>query len=344
MSSKPSVSAIIIFLDAERFIEEAIESVIAQTYDNWELLLVDDGSTDGSTQIALQYVEQYPSKVRYLEHPGHQNRGKETSRNLGISHAKGEYIGFLDADDVWLSYTLERQLAVLDSHPEAGMVYGAAHYWYGWTSNPEDSQRDFLHSVEEQGFEPDTLVEPLMWLATFLRAGGAAPCICSVLVRCEIAKSIGGFEEEFRGQYEDQAFFVKAGLQAPVFVASECWSRYRQHADSSWLVTQKTDQQHTMRLYFLNWLAEYLYEQEVKDTEVWKLLQEAQLQVHSKQLEQLERALKKEHREVRRLRQRNQQLRLRIQDMNRQAQSGLNYRIRKLSKRFGLLRARLPGR
>jgi hypothetical protein len=107
---------------------------------------------------------------------------------------------------------------------------------------------------------------------------------------------------------------------------------------------KKTKQYLAVRLNFLNWLAEYLYEQGVRDAEVWKLLQEAQLQVHSKQLEQLERALKKEHREVRRLRQRNQQLRLRIQDMNRQAQNGLNYRIRKLSKRFGLLRARLPGR
>src|ERR687889_2435319 len=96
MSSKPLVSSIIIFLNRERFIQEAIESVFAQTYDNWELLLVDDGSTDGSTQIALRYAERYPEKVRYLEHPGHQNSGMSASRNLGIRYAKGEYIAFLD--------------------------------------------------------------------------------------------------------------------------------------------------------------------------------------------------------------------------------------------------------
>src|SRR5215212_3401935 len=136
MSSKPLVSAIVAFSDAERFIEEAIESVFAQTYDNWELLLVDDGSTDGSTRIALGYAERYPSKVRYLEHPGHQNRGTGASRNLGIEHAKGEYVAFLDADDVWLEHKLGQQVAVLNSHPEAGMLYGATHYWYTWTGNP----------------------------------------------------------------------------------------------------------------------------------------------------------------------------------------------------------------
>src|SRR5919202_2999091 len=116
-SGKPSlVSVVVPFWNDKKFIQETIESVFAQTYENWELLLVDDGSTDGSTQIALRYAEQYPEKVRYLEHPGHQNRGMSAARNLGISHAKGAYIGFLDADDVWLPYKLEQQVAILTSH------------------------------------------------------------------------------------------------------------------------------------------------------------------------------------------------------------------------------------
>src|SRR5919107_1887161 len=110
MSSRPLVSTVVAFLNGERFIEEAIESVLAQTYDNWELLLVDDGSTDGSTRIALQCAEQYPAKVRYLEHLGHQNCGMSASRNLGVSRAKGQYIAFLDADDVWLPHKLQQQV------------------------------------------------------------------------------------------------------------------------------------------------------------------------------------------------------------------------------------------
>src|SRR5262245_40809950 len=71
----PLTSVIIIFLDAAKFIEESIQSVLAQTYGNWELLLVDDGSTDGSTDIALDYVQKWPGKIRYFEHEGHINRG-----------------------------------------------------------------------------------------------------------------------------------------------------------------------------------------------------------------------------------------------------------------------------
>src|ERR687898_692015 len=140
----PLVSVIIIFLDAQRFIREAIESVFGQTYSNWELLLVDDGSTDAGTDIALHYAGRYPQKVRYLEHPGHQNRGMSASRNLGIRHARGEYVAFLDADDVWLARNLEQQVTTLGAHPEAGMVYGNTQYWYNWTGDPRDVQRDFV--------------------------------------------------------------------------------------------------------------------------------------------------------------------------------------------------------
>src|SRR2546422_6997659 len=108
MSGKSLVSVITIFYNAERFLREAIESVFAQTYYPWELLLVDDGSVDKSTDIALEYARIYPEKVRYVEHNGHRNLGMSASRNLGIAHAKGEYVTLLDADDVWFPQTLDR--------------------------------------------------------------------------------------------------------------------------------------------------------------------------------------------------------------------------------------------
>jgi glycosyltransferase involved in cell wall biosynthesis len=86
------VSIIIIFFNAEKFLEEAINSAIAYLSDRWKLLLVDDGSTDNSTKIALKYAQQDPEKVRYLEHENHQNLGMSAARNLGINNAKGEYI------------------------------------------------------------------------------------------------------------------------------------------------------------------------------------------------------------------------------------------------------------
>lgn len=276
MGSKPLVSVIISFLNAEKFIQEAIESVLAQTYDNWELFLVDDGSTDGSTAIARHYAEKYPEKVRYLEHDGHQNRGVCASRNFGISKAKGEYIALLDADDVWLSHKLEQQVAILDSQPEAAMVYGSTQYWNSWTGKPEDIQRDY---VPELGIQPDTLFKPPTLLTLCYPLGKAtAPCPSDLLLRREIVERVGGFEEDFRGMYqlyEDQAFLSKVYLEASVFVSKECWDKYRLHPDSCDSVVTKAGKYRDVRLVFLKWLAEYLSQQGVKDSEIWKALHKA---------------------------------------------------------------------
>jgi len=271
MNSKPLVSVIIIFLNAEKFLQEAIESVFTQIYDHWELLLVDDGSTDSSTEMALRYAEQYPGRVRYLEHEGHQNRGMSASRNLGIRNAKGEYIALLDADDVWLPHKLERQVAIMGSQPAAAMVYGAIQLWHSWTGNPEDIQRD---SMQEIGVQPNALVKPPTLLALFLGRKAITPCPSDVLVRREIVERVGGFEEEsFRNLYEDQAFFAKVCLKAPVFVARECWVRHRKHPDSSSSLWEQTGEIHSFRPIFLNWVEEYLSKQVVKDTAIWKILQ-----------------------------------------------------------------------
>jgi len=252
-SRKPLVSTIIIFFDAERFLEEAIGSVFAQTYDAWELLLVNDGSNDGSVAIAQRWAKQHPSKVRYLEHTGHQNRGMSASRNLGIAYAKGEYIAFLDADDVWLSNKLDRQVAILAAQPEAAMVYGPAQWWYSWTGRAEDRLRDY---IPEPGVPANTLVEAPALLRRFLRLPDISPVPSSVLIRRHIVEQVGGFEERFRGLYEDQVFFAKVCLAAPVFVSGECSARYRQHPHSNCASTLETAS--TVRAQFLRWLAEYV--------------------------------------------------------------------------------------
>ena len=117
MNREPLVSVIMIFLNAERFIQEAIESVLAQSYTGWELLLIDDGSVDSSGEIARQYAGRYARKMRYLSHAGGANLGMSASRNLGIKSARGELIAFLDADDVWLAEKLEQQVEILRLQP-----------------------------------------------------------------------------------------------------------------------------------------------------------------------------------------------------------------------------------
>lgn len=269
MSDTPLVSVIIPFLNAEKFIHEAIESVFAQTYDNWELFLVDDGSTDASTEIARRYAEESPEKVRYLEHPAHQNRGVSASRNLGVSRAKGKYVATLDADDVWLSQKLARQVAVLRSHPKAAMTYGPAQWWYSWTEEIEDSQRDYMQDL---GVQPNTLFKPPTLLPLFLRQERAIPVPCTLLVKRDVIERIGGWEESFRTLYEDQAFYAKVCLEAPVFVESECYCRYRKHPDSLCAEMERTGQHRAARLIFLEWLAAYLSRQQIHAPEVWAAL------------------------------------------------------------------------
>src|SRR5262245_22998194 len=127
--NQPVVSCIIIFYNAERFIQEAIDSVFAQTYSDWELLLVDDGSVDSSSEIARRIAEIHPERVRVVEHQRHGNCGMSASRNLGIRSSHGKYVAFVDSDDVLTERQLEQQVAILDAHPAAAGVFGKTRYW-----------------------------------------------------------------------------------------------------------------------------------------------------------------------------------------------------------------------
>lgn len=276
MNPRPLVSVITIFLNGERFIREAIESVFAQTYDNWEYLLVDDGSTDASTALARQYAERYPGKVRYLEHEGHVNRGMSATRNLGIRHAQGKYVALLDADDVWLPQKLTRQVAILEAHPRAAMVYGANQYWHSWTGLSEDVKRDH---IPELGVSVDTLFEPgTLSLHVYPLGQAAAPCPSDLLIRRDIFARIGGFEESFISKYqmyEDQAFLAKVYLKEAVFVSGECWDKYRIHPDSCVAMVNKAGEYYTVRLFFLQWLQKYLAKEQVANPQILTSLQTA---------------------------------------------------------------------
>src|SRR3989304_3254714 len=167
MNSKPLISVVIIFLNAEKFIKEAIESVFTQTYDNWELLLVDDGSTDKSTQVAKSYANQHRGKVHYLEHDGHINRGMSASRNLGIRKSKGTYIAFLDADDVWFPNKLEEQLKILLSYPEVSLkeqVYVSGQCWARYRIHPDQ----FTVKAVKAGEYDSVRFYYLKWLKDYL--------------------------------------------------------------------------------------------------------------------------------------------------------------------------------
>lgn len=291
----PLVSGIIIFLNGEEFFEEAIESVFAQTYDNWELLLVDDGSTDRSTEIARRYAEKYPAKVRYLEHEGHQNRGMSASRNLGLKHSKGEYIAFLDADDVWVPHKLEQQVAIMEEHTEAGMCYGPTLFWYSWPGNKNVGERDWK---TQHGSHVNALVPPPVLLTLLLEDEFTVPSTCSIVVRRSTFEEVGAFEEDFRDQMEDMVFHTKVLLKKPVYVSSECWGWYRQHPNNSGARAQETgywryNEPNPARRAYLHWVESYMIAEGAKGTPTWRALQKELLPYRYPQLYHLrEKALR----------------------------------------------------
>jgi glycosyltransferase involved in cell wall biosynthesis len=267
----PLVSVVTPFYNASAFLEEAIRSVLAQRHYNWELLLIDDGSTDGSTAIAKRYASSHPDRIRYLAHEGHTNLGKSTSRNLGLSRARGEYIAFLDADDVYLPEKLERQSAILASHPEASMVYGPTYYWYGWTGRRRDARKDFTPKL---GVVSEALYPPPALVTLFLRRGGTIPCTCGLLARRSTIDRVGGFDETIQHMYEDQVLLAKLCLAAPVYVEAGCWDKYRQHPGSSSQVAIRDGEYHPYkpnqaRLAYLTWLGRYLLEHKIHNPELW---------------------------------------------------------------------------
>jgi glycosyltransferase involved in cell wall biosynthesis len=279
-SVEPTLSVITIFLNAERFISEAIESVLAQDFRDFEIILVDDGSTRECTTIARDYVARYPRIIRYLEHPGHQNRGMSASRNLGVWAARGEFIAFIDADDVWEKTKLGDQLAIMNAFPEIGMVCGAARYWSSWNGGDD--------VIIPTGHRSNTVIRPPeAALALYPLGKASAPCPSDLLMRRRLVVSLGGFEEHFTGprqMYEDQAFLAKLYLASPVYFSDKVWLNYRRHPDSCIEQVTRQGRYHEVRFYFLNWLEAYLSVTPQPDQRVFAALRRALWRYHHPRL------------------------------------------------------------
>ncbi len=271
--SGPLVSAIIIFLNEECFLQEAIDSVLAQTYDNWELLLVDDGSTDAGAAIARRYADMYPEKIRYLAHEDRRNLGMSASRNLGIRNTAGKYISFLDGDDVWLPHKLTEQVAILESCPEAAVVCGPLLEWHSWAARRDiEGSHDRMYGVGPNGVHPFSgkMVAPPELLSLFLRNEVFIPA--AAMVRRDAIERVGGAEVEFRGSYEDAVVFAKLCRTENVIVSGSCWYKYRIHPNSCERRAARLGQDKMNRLKYLDWIEKYFLRQNYTDKTVWREL------------------------------------------------------------------------
>lgn len=254
----PRVSVIIIFYNGERYFAEAIESVLAQSFQDYELLLVDDGSHEPATAIARDYEARHPGRVRYFEHPGHANRGMSATRNLGLENARGEYVAFIDADDRWRPEKLGQQIAIMEAHPELAAVCGTVNYWWSWAGTGRRDVDIPTGHVRDRVVQP-----PEASLALYPLGKAAAPCPSDLMLRRSVVMALGGFEAHFTGprqMYEDQGFLAKLYIAAPVWFSSSLWLDYRQHAESIVAEVKRQGGVAEVRHYFLRWFETYLAE------------------------------------------------------------------------------------
>ncbi|MGI8668232.1 MAG: glycosyltransferase family 2 protein [Aridibacter sp.] len=273
-TDKPLVSVIIPFFNREDFLGEAVESVLAQTYRNWEMFLVDDGSTDKSFEIAEDFTEKYPDKINLLTHENNENKGASASRNLGIKHTTGEFITFLDSDDIYFPDTLEKELKAFAENADADAVCGTLECWYSWSDEASDREKDFridlVLELEKMYQSPDLLIHNL-------KASGRKPGINCVMLKREFVEKVGNiFEVECRYVWEDQIFWSKVSLFAKIYVMDASLAKYRQHPASSCAVETQGGNDIPSMSIFLDWLENYLKEENITDERVWKALRNFQ--------------------------------------------------------------------
>ena len=248
----PRVSIVTPYKDADAHLAEAISSVLAQSSDAWELLLIDDGSSDGGRAIADAAAARDP-RVRSLVRPPDAASGAAGARNWGVRQARGEFLVFLDADDCLLPNKLATELALMDRFLDVAMTCGGTIWWY-----PDDDRRNWSDEIRTLG--PGVIAPPLLVDRVFLLQRGHVPSLCAVMIRRAVLGD-SPFEERFR-LYEDQAMLVKVALEHPVYVGRHLTALYRQHGASTSARAEQSGEYrriggHSARSAFLDWLRSY---------------------------------------------------------------------------------------
>jgi glycosyltransferase involved in cell wall biosynthesis len=199
-STTPLVSTVIPTYNRRRLIERSVDSALAQTYRHQEVIVVDDGSTDGTGDF-LQ--ERYGQRIRYLWQP---NGGVSNARNHGMRLARGDLIALLDSDDLWDPTKLERQVQFLLAHSDFGMVLTDVRRVDG-AGNPIDvfRRRDVIRA------DGDALADVLM---------NPALVPASILIRRRVFDELGGFDESLRTA-EDIEFHLRIAASFKIGVIEE---------------------------------------------------------------------------------------------------------------------------
>lgn len=230
--NRPMVSALMPVYNAAPYLAEAIESALRQRYRSFELVVVDDGSTDGSGEIARRYAERLPNRVRLLQQA---NAGLPAARNRAMAAARGEYFALLDADDRWRPEHLGLAMAAFDADPDVGLVHGNIRRIDAAGRTLEVPRRRW-HAL------PDSFE------ALALRHEHVA-CPTAVFSR-DCVQSVGGFDTQFTGLgCEDRDLWLRIAERYRVRYLDHVVADYRVHPAS---MSQQRGRMAAARLRLLN--------------------------------------------------------------------------------------------
>jgi len=211
----PKVSVIIPTYNAGKFVREAVDSVLNQAYEDYEIIVVDGGSVDNTRELLSSYGE----KIRFIRQT---DRGVAAARNVGILNSKGEYVAFLDADDQWLSQKLKLQVKYLDEHPAVGLVFSDA--WCITGGEPLPSDFHFVKRTSQISKPFSGKVFDKLFVRNFI------PCL-SVLVRRTCLDKVGLFDTDL-SLAEDYDLWLRVARITSVHYIDQPLAIYRKHVDS----------------------------------------------------------------------------------------------------------------
>jgi glycosyltransferase involved in cell wall biosynthesis len=226
----PKVSVITAAYNHVEFVRQSVESALNQTYRDFEHIIVDDGSTDGTAEV----LQSFENRIKYIRQ---ENRGAHAAINAGIRASSGDYIAILDSDDAWLPHKLERQMPMFDQRPDAGMVYSQAYVINseGHIENPEIVLGAAVD--EERPFEDVLMNYPVP--------------VLTAVIRRDCFEDIGFFDERWTA-LSDWEFWLRLVLKWPIVFVPEPLALYRVHGKNTFASLISTGHTDRERLAIIN--------------------------------------------------------------------------------------------
>lgn len=224
----PEISIIIPSYNSGKHLTETIDSILAQTFRDIELIVVDDGSSDQTPAL----VKTYGASVRLIEQP---NAGVCVARNRGLSEASGRFICFMDHDDYWFPEKLQRQLEVFKTHPEAGVVYSSFIEWHADEDGQFPAPSSFAPTDSPEAIDAEFSgwIYHLLLLDCWVLTSTA-------MIRAEVLEKCGGFDATLPFS-EDWDLWLRIAQAFPIFKLQRPTTLYRQHRQQGNRVVRDVD-------------------------------------------------------------------------------------------------------